>query len=51
MHGARFGAVSAPLPAPLGRFRVRAVAPRAAMADADLAWLMARLEATPRGAR
>ena len=46
MHGARFGVVSAELPAPLGRFRVQAVVPRAAMADAGLAWLLARLESS-----
>jgi DNA-binding transcriptional LysR family regulator len=50
MHGARFGVVSADLPAPLRRICVRAVAPRAAMADAGLAWLMVLLEATPQRA-
>lgn len=39
MHATRFGVVSVAAPLPLGRFRLNAVSPKAAMADAGLAWL------------
>jgi DNA-binding transcriptional LysR family regulator len=38
-HAARFGVLSLDAPLPLGRFRLNAVAPQAAMMDAGLAWL------------
>lgn len=44
VHGPRFGVVAAEPPVPLGRFRILAVAARAAMADAGVAWLMDVLE-------
>lgn len=40
-HGARFGVAALEPPLPLGATRVRAVATRAAMTDAGIAWLMA----------
>lgn len=40
MHGRRFGVVHGELPLPLGQFAVHAVAPRAAVSDAGLAWLL-----------
>jgi DNA-binding transcriptional LysR family regulator len=39
VHGKHFGVVGMKAPLPLDRSRIRAVAPRAAMADAGLAWL------------
>lgn len=39
-HGARFGVAPIEPPLPLGTTRVRAVATRAAMTDAGVAWLM-----------
>ena len=39
MHAPRFGIVGLEAPLPLGRFRLNAVAPKAAMMDAGLAWL------------
>jgi len=39
MHAPRFGLLVLEAPLPLGRFRLNAVAPKAAMADAGLAWL------------
>ncbi len=45
MHGARFGVVSAPAPLRLPQFRIRAIASKAAMMDAGLAWLFATLRA------
>lgn len=39
LHAARFGLVSREAPLPLSPFRLNAVAPSAAMADAGLAWL------------
>jgi DNA-binding transcriptional LysR family regulator len=39
MHATRFGAVSAPAPLSLPLFQIRAIAPKAAMMDAGLAWL------------
>jgi DNA-binding transcriptional LysR family regulator len=44
MHGARFGVTAVEPPADLGKFRIRAVAARAAMTDAGVAWLMSVLE-------
>jgi DNA-binding transcriptional LysR family regulator len=43
LHAARFGVRSLDAPLPLGRFRLKAVAPRAAMMDAGLAWLFSVL--------
>lgn len=43
-YGASFGVASLDAPLPLGSFRLNAVAPKAAMADAGLAWLLDRLE-------
>ena len=39
MHGARFGVTASEAPLPLPRFRLNAVASKAAMMDAGLAWL------------
>ncbi|TIQ53747.1 MAG: LysR family transcriptional regulator, partial [Mesorhizobium sp.] len=39
MHAARFGVVSLEAPLPLTTFQLNAVAPRAAMMDAGLAWI------------
>jgi DNA-binding transcriptional LysR family regulator len=39
MHAPRFGVVGLEASLPLGRFRLNAVAPRAAMMDTGLAWL------------
>jgi DNA-binding transcriptional LysR family regulator len=54
-HGARFGVTALEPPLSFGPTRVRAVATRAAMTDAGVAWLMALLERespkAPRGAR
>ena len=38
MHAARFGVLSLDAPLPLTNFRLNAIAPRAAMMDAGLAW-------------
>ena len=38
MHAPRFGVVTVEAPLPLGRFRLNAIAPKAAMMDAGLAW-------------
>lgn len=43
MHAARFGIVALEAPLPLERFRLNAVAPRAAMMGAGLTWLFERL--------
>lgn len=51
MHGARFGVVGREMPLPLGRFRLNAVAPKAATADAGLAWLPDTLAPAERGPR
>jgi DNA-binding transcriptional LysR family regulator len=39
MHAPRFGVVGLEAPLPLGRFRLNAVAPKAAMMDMGLTWL------------
>ena len=39
MHGQRFGVVALEAPLPLGRFRLHAIAPKAAMMDMGLSWL------------
>jgi hypothetical protein len=39
IHAARFGVVGLEAPLPLDRFRLNAVAPKAAMMDVGLAWL------------
>jgi DNA-binding transcriptional LysR family regulator len=39
MHAQRFGVVALEAPLPLDRFRLHAIAPKAAMMDAGLAWL------------
>jgi DNA-binding transcriptional LysR family regulator len=38
IHAPRFGVVTVEVPLPLGRFRLTAIAPKAAMMDAGLAW-------------
>lgn len=43
-HAARFGVVSVDAPLPLGRFRLNAVSPKAAMTDAGLTWLFGVLK-------
>lgn len=45
-YASHFGAVSHDPPMPLGRFRLTAVAPRAAMMDAGLRWLFDALAGT-----
>jgi DNA-binding transcriptional LysR family regulator len=40
MHARRFGVASRDLPLPLKRFRLNTVAPKAALMDAGLAWLL-----------
>lgn len=45
LHGPRFGVVGVEPPLPLGRFRLTAVASKAAMMDAGVAWLFHRLAA------
>jgi DNA-binding transcriptional LysR family regulator len=40
MHAARFGVVAVDPPLPLARFRLTAVAPKVAMMDAGLAWVL-----------
>lgn len=44
MHAARFGVTSQDAPLSLGHFRLNAVAPKAAMMDAGVAWLVGVLE-------
>jgi len=43
LHAAKFGVAGVEAPIPLTTFRLRAVAPKAAMKDAGLAWLFAAL--------
>jgi DNA-binding transcriptional LysR family regulator len=43
MYGPRFGISAAEPPLPLTTFRLNAIAPKAAMTDAGLAWLLERL--------
>lgn len=43
-HGARLGVVAIEPPLPLGRFRLSAIAPGAAMLDGGLAWLFGVLD-------
>ena len=43
-HGARLGVVAIEPPLPLGRFRLNAIAPGAAMLDGGVAWLLGVLE-------
>jgi DNA-binding transcriptional LysR family regulator len=50
MHAARFGVVATPAPLPLRRWQIRAIAPRAALMDAGLAWLFDLLGRTARTA-
>jgi DNA-binding transcriptional LysR family regulator len=51
MHAARFGVVASEMPVPHPRSVVRAVATRAAMMDAGIAWLIDILEHVSRAAR
>jgi len=44
LHGPRFGVVSLDAPLSLPRFQLNAVAPKAAVADGGIAWLLNRLE-------
>ena len=51
MHAPRFDVVAVEAPLPLGRFRLTAIAPKAAMMDAGLAWffnVLAEAEPAPR---
>ena len=51
MHAPRFDVVTVEAPLPLGRFRLTAIAPKAAMMDAGLAWffnVLAEAEPAPR---
>jgi DNA-binding transcriptional LysR family regulator len=52
MHAPRFGILGLEAPLPLGRFRLNAVAPKAAMMDMGLTWLFEVLgrgeQATPK---
>lgn len=43
LHGARLGVAAVAAPLPLQHFPIRAVVPRAGLADAGLAWLFARI--------
>jgi DNA-binding transcriptional LysR family regulator len=45
-HGARHGVVAVAAPLPLRRFRLHIVAPKVALMDAGLAWLVESLEQT-----
>ena len=50
MHAPRFEVVTVEAPLPLGRFRLTAIAPKAAMMDAGLAWffnVLAEAESAP----
>ena len=50
MHAPRFDVVTVEAPLPLGRFRLTAIAPKAAMMDAGLAWffnVLAETEPAP----
>ena len=47
-HGARHGVVSVDAPLPLRRFRVHVVAPKVALMDAGLSWLIKLLEQAAR---
>jgi DNA-binding transcriptional LysR family regulator len=49
-HGPRFGLASADAPLPLPHFRIRAVATKAAVADAGVAWLIETLVRASRAA-
>jgi hypothetical protein len=44
MHGARFGLTGSEALFPFRRDLIRAIAPKAALMDAGVAWLMDRLE-------
>ena len=44
MHAPRFGLVSREVPLRLRKYSIRAIATRAAMMDADLAWLFGVLQ-------
>jgi DNA-binding transcriptional LysR family regulator len=46
MHAARFGVVSVNPPLPLGRFAINATAPKAAIRDEGVAWLVRLLQAS-----
>jgi hypothetical protein len=48
LQAARFGLVSRELPLKLRKFSIRAIATRAAMMDAGLAWLFGVLQETAR---
>jgi len=47
-HARRFGVVAREAPLPLGRFRLNAVASKAALMEEGLAWLFALLAGSPR---
>ena len=46
VYAARFGVMAIDPPLPLGQFRLNIVAPKVAMMDAGLAWLIGMLHAT-----
>ena len=51
-HAARFGVLAIAAPLPLGQFRMNIVAPKGAMMDTGLAWLVGLLQLTgPRSTR
>jgi hypothetical protein len=50
MHVQRFGVVALQAPLPLGRFRLHAIAPKAAMIDMGLSWLFGALGQTEQAA-
>jgi hypothetical protein len=51
MHAPRFGIVGPEAPLPLDRFRLKAVASKAALLDKGLAWLMGVLGSTQPAAK
>ena len=51
MHAARFGVVGLEAPLPLGHFRLHAVAPKTAMMDMGLTWLLDVLGRTEEAAQ
>jgi DNA-binding transcriptional LysR family regulator len=51
LHARRFGVVAVEPPLPLGRFRLNAIAPEAALMDLGIGWLFGVLGATDRPVR
>jgi len=50
-YARQFGVAIAAAPIPLARSPIRAIAPKAAMADSGVAWLFGVLETVTRGGR